>query len=98
MDQLVPALISAAIVVIGAVATFIATNLTKKSVKTNNDELVKKLDEIDKKLEAIDKKYMQIEYKLNKSEIRNDRRLLRIEQDINLLKQKPKIQERQHEQ
>lgn len=100
MEQLVAALISSAIVIVGAIGTFVTTNLTKKSVKSNNDELVKKLDEIDKKLTKLESNYTQIEHKLNKSEIRNEKRLLRIEQDIFLLKQNKdkKVEVEQNEQ
>lgn len=84
MEQLISALISAAIVVVGAIATFVSINLTNKSAKTNNNELVKKIDEINKK-------YTQIKHKLNEFEVKNEKRLSKLEEDNFFNKTKRKL-------
>lgn len=98
MDQLIAALISAAIVIIGAIATFVASHLTRKSVKNNNSELVDKLKEIDSKVNKITENHSRIEQKLNKIEIKTEKRMNNIEKDILELKIKNLEKEQNHEQ
>lgn len=85
MEQLVPALISAAVVIVGAIATYVTTNLTKKSVQNNSCELTKKLDEIDKKLIEITKNNLKIQNNLINCELKTKKRMMHLENKVNLL-------------
>lgn len=90
MEQLTQTLISSAIVILGAIVTFITTNLTKK-VKSNNYDLAKKLDEIDSKLIEITKNNLNIEKKLIDFELKTEKRIMSLENKVNLLQIQQKI-------